>query len=192
MPNIGLYVWAVIAVAAAGFILLGVAVTAAKRRARTEQLQILFGPEYDRAVRLYEDKNRAEAALESRRRRLEGFGVHELSDSDRDRFLMEWARIQSASPVSSGTTLIQADALLARIMEAEGCPVEDDDDRKIDLALVHPTIAEEYRVASDVIARNSLGLATPEESRRAVIRFSNIFDTILGESDLRQRLRRAS
>jgi hypothetical protein len=83
MPNIGLYVWAVIAVAAAGFILLGVALTAAKRRARTEQLQILFGPEYDRAVHLYEDKSRAEAALESRRRRLEGFGVHELSDTTR-------------------------------------------------------------------------------------------------------------
>src|SRR5689334_21803531 len=55
MPNIGSYVWAVIAVAAAAFILLGVAVTAAKRRARTEQLQILFGPEYDRALHLYED-----------------------------------------------------------------------------------------------------------------------------------------
>ena len=62
----------------------------------------------------------------------------------------------------------------------------------IDLALVHPTVAEEYRAASDVISRSNLGLATPEENRRAIIRFSNIFDTILGESDLRSRLRRAS
>ena len=90
MPNnFGLYVWAVVAVAAAAFILFGVAMYAANRRRRTEQLQILFGPEYERAVRLYGDQTRAEEALESRRQRLNELGVHELDDLERDRFLKE-------------------------------------------------------------------------------------------------------
>ena len=41
MPNIGLNLWAAGAVAAV-IILIAVAVTTARRRARTEQLQILF------------------------------------------------------------------------------------------------------------------------------------------------------
>jgi hypothetical protein len=194
MPNnnFGLYAWAVLAVAAAGFILFGLAMYAINRRRRTEQLQILFGPEYDRAVRLYRDRGRAEDALDSRRRKLNELGVHPLNDAERNSFQTEWLAIQSASPNDPGSTLLRADHLLTDIMRAEGCPADDPDQRNVDLALIHPLIADDYRSAGAVIDRQNLGLATPEESRRALIRFSNIFDSILGESDLRARLRKVS
>jgi hypothetical protein len=193
MPNnYGLYVWAVVAVAAAALILFGVAMYAVNRRRRTEQLQILFGPEYDRAVKLYGDRTRAEEALESRRKRLNDLGVHELNDTERDKYLMQWVTIQAASPNDPAGTLLRADSLLTEIMRAEGCPADDPDERKVDLALIHPLIAEEYRAASAVIDRQRLGLASLEECRRALIRFSSIFDSILGESDLRKRLRKVS
>jgi hypothetical protein len=165
---------------------------AVNRRRRSEQLQILFGPEYDRAVRLYGDKRRAEDALESRRKRLNELGVHELGETERDRFLMEWLGIQAASPNDPANTLVRADMLLMRIMRTEGAPAEDPDERKVDLALIHPLVAEDYRAASTTLDRQRMGLASPEESRRAIIRFSNIFDAILGESDLRKRLRKVS
>src|SRR5581483_8673565 len=91
MPNnFGLYTWALVAVVAAVVILFVIAMVAVNRRRRSEQLQILFGPEYDRAIRLYGDKRRAEEALENRRKRLNDLGVHELDDAERDRFLMQW------------------------------------------------------------------------------------------------------
>jgi hypothetical protein len=193
MPNnYGLYVWAVVAVAAAALILFGIAMAAVNRRRRSEQLQILFGPEYDRAVKLYGDRRRAEEALETRRKRLNQLGVHELNDTERDRYLMQWVAIQAASPNDPASTLLRADSLLTEIMQAEGCPADDPDERKVDLALIHPLIAEEYRAASMVIERQRMGLASLEECRRALIRFSNIFDSILGESDLRTRLRKVS
>ena len=193
MPNnFGLYTWALVAVVAAVVILFVVAMVAVNRRRRSEQLQILFGPEYDRALRLYGDRRRAEEALESRRKRLNDLGVHELGDAERDRFLMQWVGIQAASANDPAGTLLRADTLLTEIMRAEGCPAEDPDERKVDLALIHPLIAEDYRVASTTIDRQRMGLATQEECRRAIIRFSNIFDSVLGESDLRKRLRKVS
>jgi len=190
--NFGLYVWAVVAVAAAAFILFGIAMYAVNRRRRSEQLQILFGPEYDRAIRLYGDKRRAEEALDNRRKHLEQMGVHELNETERDRYLMEWTGIQAASANDPPNTLFRADRLLTEIMRAEGCPADDPDERKVDMALIHPMVAEEYRAASTVLDRQRLGLATPEECRRAIIRFSTIFDAILGPSDLRRRLRKVS
>ena len=193
MPNnFGLYAWAVVAVSAAAFILFAIAMYAVNRRRRTEQLQILFGPEYDRAVRLYGDKNRAEEALMSRRRRLSELGVHHLNEAERERYLMEWVGIQAASANDPAKTLLRADELLTEIMRAEGSPADDPDERKLDIALIHPLVAEEYRASSAVIERQKRGIATSEECRRAIIRFSNIFDSILGESDLRQRLRKVS
>jgi len=192
MPNLGLYVWAVVAVAAAALILLSVAITASARRRRTEQLQILFGPEYERALRLYDDKERAEDALGSRRKRLEELGVHELNPAERDRYLLEWMNIRAAAPNDPVSTLNRADKLLAEIMRAEGSRTVDPLEHRLDIALIHPMIAEEYRAASDVIDRLNMRLASPEECRRAVIRFSNIFDSLLGESDLGERLRKAS
>src|SRR6266702_921268 len=134
MPNnFGLYAWAVVAVAAAAFILFGIAMYAVNRRRRSEQLQILFGPEYERAVRLYGDKARAEEALESRRRRLNELGVHELNDVERDKYLQEWITIQATSPNDPVSTLLRADRLLTEIMRAEGCPADDPAELQVDL-----------------------------------------------------------
>jgi len=192
MATIGIYVWGAMAVVVAALILVSIAVVASSRRRRTEQLQILFGPEYDRAVDMYGDKNRAEEALENRRKLLEELGVHELSNTERKAYLLDWMNIQSVAPNDPAGTLIRADKLLTEIMRAEGCPAEDAAERRLDLALMHPMVGEEYRAASGVIDRMNLRIATQEECRRAVIRFANIFDSILGESDLRERLRKAS
>jgi hypothetical protein len=192
MPNLGLYVWSVIAVSAAGFILFGVAAVVWRRRNRTEQLRIIFGPEYDRAVRLYDSKARAEAALESRRRRAREMGVRELSETERDGYLMEWATIQSTATDNPVKTLIRANDLLSKILESEGSHADEEDVRRMDLALLHPTAADDYRAASDVLDRYRLGLATSEEIQDGVVRFSNVFDRILGRPDLRQRLRKVS
>jgi hypothetical protein len=192
MPNIGPYTWSVVAVVAALTILLVVAVTAVRRRRTAEQLRMLFGPEYDRAIRLYGDRSRAEAALEHRRKRLAEMAIHELPPVERDRFRAEWAAIQAASPADSAMTLERADGLLAEILRAEGCTTVDPDERKIDLSLLHPNVAEDYRAATEAVAGRNFGRTTPEECRRAMMRFASIFDVILGEPDLRARLQKVS
>ena len=192
MSDLGPYVWSVMAVSAAAAILITMAFQAWRRNQRSEQLRLLFGPEYDRAVRLYGDRHRAEHALESRRKRLAEFGVHELGEAERGRFLTNWRSIQSGSISDPATAIVRADVLLADVMRAEGYPVDDPGERKVDLALVHPSIAEDYRNASDIIERQRLGLATPEECGQAVDNFSRIFDSILGTDQLRDHLKKVS
>ncbi len=192
MPNLGPYTWSVVAVVVALFIVSAVGLTAMRRRKRSEQLKSLFGPEYDRALRLYGDRSRAEAALENRRRRLAEMRVHELAPADRDRFRSEWVAIQTASSTDPAAALQRADGLLSEILRAEGCTTVDPDERQIDLSLIHPNVAEEYRAASEVITGRQIGRATAEECRRGVQRFSSILDVILGETNLRARLQRVS
>ena len=192
MPNMGPYTWYVVAVMAALLILVAVGLTAIRRRKRAEQLRLLFGPEYDRAIRLYGDRRRAEEALEHRRKRLSDMHIHELSPADRDSFRAQWSAIQATSPADPAMTLDRADALLSDILRAEGCTTVDPDERKIDLCLMHPKVAEDYRAATEVIAMRNLGRATPEECRRAMMRFAKIFDVLLGEPDLRTRLQKVS
>jgi len=188
----GPHIWVAAAIVTSGLVLVTVAMITARHRNQTEQLQILFGPEYDRAVKLYGTKEKAEAALENRRAHLETLGVHELSPSEREQYLGDWETILATSRNDSISTLMRADTLLTEIMRDEGCPADDADERQIDLAMIHPTVAEEYRAVNSVMARQNLGLATPEECRRAVLRFATIFDHILGQADLTNRLRRAS
>jgi len=192
MPHLPPYLWTAIAICAVGSTIGGLALAAARRRSRTEVLQTLFGQEYNRALRRYGDKSSAEAALESRRKRLEDLGVHELGSIEQDEYLQDWATIQFTAPNDPMSTMIRADSLLMEIMRAEGCPAEDAEERKIDLALMHPTVAEEYRSASDVLDRQRLGLASREECQRAVLRYGTIFDSILGQADLNARLKKVS
>jgi len=192
MPNLVPYVWSVIAVGAAAAILIAMAFYAWRRNQRSEQLRLLFGSEYDRAVHLYGDRHRAEQALESRRKRLADFGVHELGEAERQRFLANWRTIQSASTTAPATVIARADVLLADVMRAEGYPVDDPGERQVDLALVHPSVAEDYRNAGDILERQRLGLATPEDCRQAVDNFERIFDSILGTDQLRDRLKKVS
>jgi hypothetical protein len=192
MPNLVPYIWSVIAVSAAAAILIAMAFYAWRRNQRSEQLRLLFGSEYDRAVHLYGDRHRAEQALDSRRKRLADFGVHELGEAERQRFLANWRMIQSGSTTDPATVIVRADVLLADVMRAEGYPVDDPGERKVDLALVHPSIAEDYRNASDILERQRLGLATPDECRHAVDNFSRVFDSILGTDQLRDHLKKVS
>jgi hypothetical protein len=173
-------------------ILLALAVTATRRRRKAEELKLLFGPEYDRAVHLYGDRKRAEAALENRRKRLDNMGIHELSNAERDRFRIEWESIKTSSQGDAAIAVQRADTLLTDILRAEGCATVDPDERKIDLSLMHPKVAEEYRLATEAIAGPDGARPSAIAASRAMARFSNIFDVILGDNNTVSGLRKAS
>jgi hypothetical protein len=104
---------------------------------------------------------------------------------------MEWDVIEESRASDPEGTLIRADQLLTEVLRAEGCSVDDEAARHADLALMHPTIAEEYRMGNDVLDRLRLGLATRDECHHAVSHYSRIFETVLGTSTT-DRLRKVS
>jgi hypothetical protein len=186
------WVWFVAVICAAGAILFAMGIYVWALRKRVELLQRLFGSVYENSVRVYGSQRDAERALESHHKRLEDCGVHQLSDNERKRFQEEWRSIQKSFSADPANLTVQADDLLGEIMRAQGCPVETADERNLDLTLLYPRVAEKYRVASNVLERQRLGIATFEDRRQIVTGFSDIFDWILGGEEPESRPRKVS
>ena len=137
-------------------------------------------------------KRSAARRLESHRKRLEDCGVHQLSDNERKRFQEKWRSIRNSSFADPANLTVQADALLGEIVRAQGCPVENADERNLDLTLLYPRVAEKYRAASNILERQRLGIATFEDREQIVRGFSDIFDWILGSEEPENRPRKVS
>ena len=88
-------------------------------RKKSEHLRQRFGREYDRAVSLYNDRRRAEYALESREARIREFEVRRLSDDERGEFLDDWRTIEALWSNNPAGALSQADRLVIRILHAQ-------------------------------------------------------------------------
>jgi Tfp pilus assembly protein PilX len=95
MDNTALIVIIVLALAA-----IAVAAWVFMQKRRTEQLCEQFGPEYERAMDEYKDRNRAESVLEEREKRVEALNIHPLSPEECERFTQAWRSVQSRSWMS--------------------------------------------------------------------------------------------
>jgi len=176
-------IWFVAVICAAGAILFVMGVYLWALRKRLEVLQRLVGSVYT---------TDSAQALESQRQRLEDCDVHQLSDKERKRFLEKWRSIRNSSSADPANLTVQADALLDEIMRAQGCPLENADERSLDLTLLYPRVAEKYRAASNILEWQRLGIATFEDRQQIVRSFSDIFDWILGSEEPENRPRKVS
>ena len=94
------------------------------RKRRTERLRTQFGSaEYARAVQKGGNRRHAEAGLEKRTQRVEGFHVRPLAAGDRARFLASWREIQARFVDGPAGAVTAADQLLGDVMSTRGYPV---------------------------------------------------------------------
>jgi type II secretory pathway pseudopilin PulG len=150
------------------------------RRQQTERLRNEFGPEYDRTVREYGDRGRAEAALTDREKRVAALDLRDLTASQRDHFREEWRAVQARFVDDPTNAVEQADRLIRDVMAARGYPVADFDGRAADLSVDYPTIVENYRTAHAIALRNQRGEANTEDLRQAMVSDRALFDELLG------------
>ncbi|HZD77488.1 MAG TPA: hypothetical protein VE218_10810 [Acidobacteriaceae bacterium] len=167
-------------VAAAVAILVIVAVALIARRRRTGQFKQRFGPEYDRTVLEQNgDARRAEAALEDREKRVEGFPLRALSAVDREAYAMEWDAVQRRFVDDPSSAMGSADRLLGRAMIDRGYPMTDFEQQAEDISVGHPVVVQNYRAAHDIAMRHAEGQASTEELRQAMIHYRTLFDELL-------------
>ncbi len=74
-------------------------------RRRTEDLRARFGPEYDKALREYGSRRKAEAKLQERLDRVGQMKVHALTENERSRYLAEWDRCRRGSSIIPAVAL---------------------------------------------------------------------------------------
>lgn len=152
---------------------------ARKRRNTTASLRKKFGSEYDRAVLVHGTGRKAETKLEDREKRVEKLNLRDLDPAERERFLRQWASVQSRFVDSPKGAVVEADDLLSALMKARGYPVSDFDQRAADISVDHPRVVENYRSAHEIALRVGKDAATTEDLRTAMIHYRSLFDELV-------------
>jgi hypothetical protein len=162
----------------------GIATLLFLRKRRTGRLRGQFGgAEYARAVKEGGSRRHAEAGLEKRTERVEGFHLRPLAPGDRTRFEESWRRIQARFVDGPAGAVAEADQLLGDVMSTRGYPVSDFEQRAADISVDHPLVMENYRIAHEIALRQTKGKgqASTEELRQAMVHYRTLFEELVSE-----------
>jgi hypothetical protein len=152
------------------------------RKRRTERLRTKFGDaEYARAVEKDGSRRHAEAALEGRAQRVEGFHLSPLAAADRARFVESWRAVQARFVDGPADAVAEADQLVGAVMSTRGYPVSDFEQRSADISVDHPLVLENYRTAHEIALRQARGQASTEELRQAMVHYRTLFEELISE-----------
>jgi uncharacterized protein YneF (UPF0154 family) len=149
------------------------------RRNRSDRLQEHFGPEYDRTVQTMGGEKKAQTELNERQKHVEALDIRPLSVSERERYLAEWAAVQSKFVDEPGQAIVDADRLIMEVMQIRGYPVSDFDQRAADISVKYPALVTNYRGAREIANKNKLQQANTEELRQAMIYYRSLFEELL-------------
>jgi hypothetical protein len=162
-------------------IALGIAVVIwfVMQKQRSAKLKQRFGPEYDRAVKDFGGRTRAEAELLAREQRVARLKIVSLTPADAARFSQAWSTLQSRFIDSPKGVVVEADQLVRELMEKRGYPMGDFERRAADISVDYPGVVSNYRAAQIIATRDASGEADTEELRKAVIHYRTLFDELL-------------
>lgn len=149
------------------------------RRQRSRALRSRFGPEYDRAVREFGGRSRAENELAARQRRVENIPIRALTASQRESFAEKWSITQARFVDDPSESIREADRLVSDVMLACGYPMADFDRRAEDISVDHPHLVRNYRAAHAIAMREAKREATTEDLRRGLVCYRDLFDELL-------------
>ena len=155
------------------------AVARQRARRRTAELRSRFGPEYDYAVREYGSRGKAETALTTRVRRIEGLELRPLSATERSRYLSEWDTIQARFIDHPRGAVTEADEMINSLLQARGYPGGRSEQRAADISVHHSRLADPYRRANGIVVKAGKNEATTEELRTGMILFRALFEELL-------------
>lgn len=176
------WMWFAIA-AGAAVILLAAIGLAMMNKKRSDRLRDRYGHEYDRVVASDGRKN-GEAELREREKKVERLNIRALTATEAQRFANLWNETQARFVDQPGGALADADRLVGDVMVARGYPVEDFEARAADISVDHPSLVDHYRTAHDIAERHTMGNATTEEMRQAMIHYRALFSELLETEDL--------
>jgi len=169
-------IWVIIAIVVLAAIAL---VAVGVRKRRTAMLRGRFGPEYDRVVESRDDQRAAEAELRAREKQRAQFDIKPLPEAARVRFAGEWRDVQELFVEQPVQAADAADALIIRVMEARGYPMQDFDAQAELISVDHPDTVENYRIAHAVGQRSLTEQVSTEDLREALLRYRSLFDELL-------------
>jgi hypothetical protein len=149
------------------------------RRSRTESLRKHFGDEYHRTVEEYGSRDKAEAELEARRKRVSKLSIVPLTSAEAARFRDEWHRLQERFVDDPHGAVMGADRLVCDLMLKRGYPMTEFETRAADISVDHPAMVTNYRAAHEIALRDAREPCDTETLRQAVVHYRALFADLL-------------
>jgi len=174
-PRIIIGVLVALAVVVIAFVLM--------QKRRSEELRGKFGPEYERLVREHGDARHAERELDGRVERVKQLHIKPLSADHRARFAEAWRSDQARFVDDPKGAVVEADHLVADLMQVRGYPVGDFEQRAADVSVDHPHVVQNYRTAHDIAVREQRGEASTEDLRKAMVHYRALFEDLLDTTE---------
>jgi hypothetical protein len=150
------------------------------RKHKSDNLKRRFGAEYDRAVKEYGSRTKAESELSKREQRVAGLNIIPITAADAARFSNTWSSLQGRFVDDPKGVVAGADLLVRELMLKRGYPMGDFELRAADISVDHPGVVKNYRAAQAIAVRDARGEANTEELRTAVVHYRTLFDELLG------------
>ena len=166
-------------IALAVIVVIALALWMVMRKRRTDHLAHRFGPEYDRTVEEMGSRDKAEAELLARKKRVDELNIVPLSPADAQRFNQEWRSLQSRFVDNPRGVLADADLLVRELMQKRGYPMGDFESRAADISVHHAAVVDHYRAAHALTERDRRGEVDTEGMRQAVIHYRALFSELL-------------
>lgn len=157
------------------------------RRRRSQNLRRRFGPEYDRVLQQQGDARKAEGVLEFREKRREKFVVRPLTAADKSDYALRWDEVQARFVDNPRQAVTIADGLINEVMQKQGYPVGEFEQRAADISVDHPIVVENYRTAHAIALRHSVGQASTEDLRQAMVHYRLLFQELIDERPLQRK-----
>jgi len=167
----------------AAIILVAIGVWYYYRRRTSQRLKEQFGPEYDQTVSRLHSKERAEAELRDRERRVAKYNIVSLPRAERAKYHESWLAIQGRFVDQPKAAVAEADSLVQEVMQKCGYPLANFEQSAADLSVEHPQVVENYRAAGRIAEQSRRGAANTEELRQALVYYRALFDELLEDHE---------
>jgi type II secretory pathway pseudopilin PulG len=149
-------------------------------RSRSKGLQERFGPEYENVVG-EAGRRSGERALREREERVSKLQIKELSPEQLQTFGRDWRNVQTHFVDDPEKSVLEADTLVQKVMDARGYPLTGYDQQMEDISVDHAGVVTNYREAHDIAERCRQHQAGTEDLRQAMIHYRTLFSDLLGE-----------
>ena len=159
---------------------IAIALWAVARRSKSGQLREHFGSEYDRTVKETGSRSAAEENLIARAEEVKTFNIRALTTAERDRYVIDWKKIEAHFIDRPTTAVIEADELVELVMRTRGYPMADFEKDAGLLSVKHPRVVEHYRAGHAIIDSQVRGAASTEDLRQAMLHYHALFDDLVG------------
>jgi hypothetical protein len=146
---------------------------------QSERLQQRFGPEYARVLEHLGSREKAEAELLTRERRVKRLRIVALTPAAAARYAQMWMRVQGRFVDSPRGALVEADRLVRELMLQRGYPMGNFERRAADISVDHPAVVDHYRAAHDIVLRDRRDATDTEDLRKALVHYRALFDELL-------------